>query len=121
MDMIIPSGIWQTDGGSTLKLIMRDGLISGSYSTIHGQPEIGEEVAITGMVNGDLVGFVASWGKYKSMTSWCGKFGYDKERACIRTVWHLARDFADKGHTMPNDYWESFLTYTGTYYLVETL
>lgn len=120
MNLIVPNGIWRTDGGSTLKLIIENSQVSGTYSTIHGQPKPGEEVPIIGFANGDLIGFVASWGPYKSLTSWCGKFGHDKERPCIRTVWHLARNFADKAHTQPNEHWESFLTYAGTYYLVET-
>ncbi len=117
----IRSGVWKTDGGSALRLIVDGDVVRGTYATIHGQPIPGQEFPIIGFVNDELIGFVCSWGEHKSMTSWCGRYGLDEQdgRECIRTVWHLGRMFADKAHAIPNDFWESFHTFTGVYYWVE--
>ncbi len=117
----IRSGIWQTDGGSTIRLIVETNKVSGSYETIHGQPEPGQTFPITGFVNDELIGFVTSWDKYKSMTSWCGRYGVENGRECIYTVWHLGRMFADPAHQVSNDFWCSFITFTGYYYWVREL
>ncbi len=114
--MQIRTGIWKTEGGSTIRLIVDGHAVRGSYETIHGQPQPGEQYPITGFVNDELIGFVASWGPYKSMTSWCGRHGEHNGRECIHTVWHLGRMYADPAHTIENDFWCSFHTYTGCYY-----
>ena len=114
----LASGVWQTDGGSTLHLVIDGTQVSGTYCSIHGQPRPDETFPITGYVNDDMIAFVTSWGPYKSMTSWSGRYGVEGERECIRTVWHLVRKYADKAHTIENDFWESFMTFTGIYYRV---
>ena len=114
----IRSGLWRTEGGSELELVFANGKVTGWYSSIHGQPKPGERFPIIGFVNGDLIGFVCSWGTYKSVTSWCGRYGLEGGRECIRTAWHLARLYADRAHKQENEYWETFISYTGTYFLV---
>ncbi len=115
----IRTGIWRTDGGSELNIKVQDGRIEGHYRSIHGQPQPDESFPVIGFVNGELAGFVCSWGKYQSITSWCGRYSIDNGRECIRTAWHLGRVYADRAHTQENEYWESFVSYTGTYYFVE--
>jgi hypothetical protein len=116
--MGIRTGVWRTAGGSALKLIVENGKVSGQYSTVHGQPKPGREFPIIGMVNGDLIGFICSWNEHHSLTSWCGRYGVEDSRECIRTAWHLARVYADRAHKQENEYWETFTSYTGTYFLV---
>jgi hypothetical protein len=112
--------MWKTDGGSKLDLKVEGDRIFGTYQSSHGQPSPDEVVAITGFVNGDLIAFVASWGRHCSMTAWTGRLTVDEQgRECIKTSWTLVRKFADRAHTQENEVWESFLTYSGTYYSVE--
>ena len=115
---MIRTGLWKTEGGSVLNLIVEDERVSGTYTTIHGQPRPDEAVPIIGFVNDDLIAFVASWGKHRSMTSWSGRFCIDHDRECIRTSWTLVRKFADREHRQENELWESFITFSGTYYLM---
>jgi hypothetical protein len=114
----IRTGIWKTAAGSALKLIVEDSKVSGQYSTVHGQPTPGKAFPIVGMTNGDLIGFICSWNEHHSLTSWCGRYGIEGGRECIRTAWHLARVYADRAHKQENEYWETFTSYTGTYFLV---
>jgi len=115
---MIRTGQWQTDGGSYIDLMIDGKNVSGFYCSIHGQPQPDEKFPIIGFVNDDLISFCCSWGDYKSMTSWCGRYGVDDNgRECIRTVWNLGRKYADKAHTIENDFWESFIHFTGIYYL----
>jgi hypothetical protein len=113
----IRSGVWKTAGGSILTLVIEENLVTGTYASIHGQPKPGEVFPIVGFVNDDLISFTTSWGPYKSMTSWVGRHGFDQGRECIRTNWTVVRKYADRAHTQENEYWESFINYTGTYYL----
>jgi hypothetical protein len=119
--MSIRSGIWMTDGGSRLDLRIDGTKVSGYYSSAHGQPKPDERFPVTGFINGDLIGFVCSWEKYQSVTSWCGRYERLPDgRECIKTVWHLGRLFADKVHAVPTEEASfTFLTYSGTYYRVQ--
>lgn len=121
--MTIPSspictGLWKTEGGSYFDLqVHQDNTVSGFYCSIHGQPQPDEKFPLLGYVNHDLIGFAVSWQRYRSMTSWCGRYDVVQGRPCIRTVWHLGRTYADRQHTVKNEYWETFLNYSGIYYL----
>lgn len=115
----IRTGLWKTASGSALHLVIHGEDAHGTYQTAHGQPDSNEHFHIKGFVNGDLIGFVTSWGKYKSVTSWVGRYYYDstRDQEYIVTIWHLARDYADRAHAEPNEIWESFHTLSDIYYL----
>ena len=96
------------------------GTMTGTYCSIHGQPSPESEFPIVGFVNDELIAFVTSWGKHCSMTSWSGRFFQSEDgKPSIRTSWTLVRKFADRAHLQENEYWESFITYAGTYFLCE--
>ncbi len=115
------TGKWITAGGSCLDLkVNLNGQVTGFYSSSHGQPKSDEKFPITGFINEDLIGFVCSWEKYKSMTSWCGRYTEENGKPCIKTVWHLGRMFSDKEHLVPTTEASfTFLTYSGKYFLKE--
>lgn len=110
---IIKSGRWETDGGGgklTLK-IAADGLVTGSFKTAGGRPKPEEEFPVTGWVNGEIISFTVSWLKYRSITTWCGRYYNDHGKDTISFLWHLARQFSDEALTKPNDF--AFTFHTG--------
>ena len=106
----ITSGTWAAHNGSELKLIIsEDNTVSGTYNTGSGKPEISEHFPVTGYVNGDLIGFVVSWTRYNSITSWCGRFTLEEDgRECIKAMWYLGR--MHKANNEETQMWETFLT-----------
>jgi hypothetical protein len=118
----IRPGLWVTEGGSRLLLNIDDeGLVSGSYSTSHGRPDPDERFAVTGQVNHDLIGLICSWGRFRSMTSWCGRYYREGDRDTIHYMWHLAREFEDADNTVPTDITFTFHTMSGIFYFEKEL
>ncbi|MBI1309204.1 MAG: hypothetical protein GC129_05070 [Proteobacteria bacterium] len=114
------SGLWRHPSGSELDLtIHADGSLTGRYRTAGGRPGLATWFPLTGFRNGDLLGFVVSWGEYHSLTSWCGRYVVEKDgREALRTTWLLGRMFADKALSEPTAPWETFHINTDTYYFV---
>lgn len=113
----IKSGTWLSKGGSCLVFHIGDnGQLSGYYSTVHGRTEKGETFPITGFVNNEMIGFVCSWGKYTSVSTWCGRWKPEDGQDCLHVVWHLGRQFADEALTIPNELTFTFHTNAGKFY-----
>lgn len=116
------SGVWINDGGSELHLTVDGAKAGGFYVTTAERPRAGHGYPLTGQVNGDLIGFVVSWEECMSLTSWCGRYAVtDDGRECIKTVWHLGRLFEDRGNTVPNPVWSTFIVNTCDYYYARPL
>ena len=115
----IRNGIWRGDTGSFFNLSLTDrGMVEGTFCSQHGQPDKDAHFPVTGFINGPLIGLVVSWGTHKSITSWAGMYEVIDVREGIHTAWHLVREYADRGHTQKNEYWEAVLNYTGSYYYI---
>ena len=113
---IIKSGVWETKGGSRLILkINENGLVSGSYATSHGRPGQDDFFPVTGWVNHNLLSLCCAWGEHRSMTTWCGRFYHEDGKDVIKYMWHLAREFEDKEHTVENNLTFTFHTMSGTF------
>jgi hypothetical protein len=117
------SGLWRHPSGSELELVVEENnVLSGRYRTAGGRPGLTRWFPLTGFCNGDLLGFVVSWGDYHSLTSWCGRYIIENDgKEAIRTVWLLGRLYANKALTEPTAPWETFHTNTDTYYYVNPL
>jgi hypothetical protein len=116
----IRSGDWQSKGGSSLHLIIdENGRVKGNYATVHGRAAPDEIYPITGFVNGEMIGFVCSWGDHCSVSTWCGRWSQDENGDdCLNVVWHLGRQFADDAKTIPNQLTFTFHTNAGKFYRV---
>lgn len=113
----IQSGAWTSKGGSRLTLaIDADGKVSGEYATVHGRAAPDEIYPITGFVNGEMIGFVCSWGPHGSVSTWCGRWAQEDGQDCLHVVWHLGRQFADDAKTVPNLMTFTFHTNAGKFF-----
>lgn len=111
------SGIWSSGKGSIFTLsIDKKGCVSGFYQTAHGRPDPAERFAVTGFVNGNLIGMVVSWGAFSSLTTWCGRYTSNDGEEKLHLVWNYARAFADKENSVPVDEWATVITNAGDYY-----
>ena len=118
---IIKPGRWQTKDGSILEFdINSEGLITGFYQTVKGQPSSDEKFPVTGFVNGDLIGLTCSWGEYHSVTSWCGRYINENGRDTIHYMWHLAREYEDVDNKVKADITFTFHTMSGVFYYVDS-
>jgi hypothetical protein len=102
-------GRWKNDMGSTMELhVAPDGSLKGTYQTNVGAAKPWERFELSGYVAGDLIAFVANFGKYDSLTAWVGQHTVDGGRERIRTLWHLANNVPDSEE--PTRLWSSILT-----------
>ena len=112
----IKSGLWTTKGGSGLSIeILADGQVKGEYSTSHGRPDIDQKFPVIGFANHDLISLCCSWGEFRSMTTWCGRYFKEDGRDVIKYMWHLAREFEDKELTVKNNLTFTFHTMSGEF------
>ncbi|MBA2749351.1 MAG: hypothetical protein H0U45_11580 [Tatlockia sp.] len=90
-------------------LVARDGKITGIYKTAVGSPGNLEGFDLLGFASGDLISFTVNFGKYGSLTSWCGQHTEDVAgSAIIKTMWILAQNVPDPQE--PNNLWGAVLT-----------
>lgn len=103
------NGVWVNELGSKMILtVTPSGTISGTYQTTVGSPGSAEEFDIVGFVSSDLISFTVNFGKYGSLTSWCGQHTEIATGAVIKTVWILAKNIADDQER--NNLWGAVLT-----------
>ncbi len=101
-------GRWKNDVGSTMELHLGpDGSVKGTYSTNVGAAKPWERFELVGFAAGDLIAFVANFGKYDSLTAWVGQHTVADGRERIRTLWHLAKNVPDSEE--PTRLWSSIL------------
>ena len=67
-----------------------------------------EEFDLVGFASGDLISFTVDFGKYGSLTSWCGQHTDSGTGAIIKTMWLLAKNVPDE--LEPANLWGAVLT-----------
>jgi hypothetical protein len=78
------NGVWVNELGSKMDLsVTEDGKVYGVYQTAVGAPGKWEEFELAGFASGDLISFTVNYGKYSSLTSWCGQHTHDKQGSAI--------------------------------------
>lgn len=104
------NGTWVNELGSRMNLsVAAGGKITGTYKTAVGSPGSLEEFDLVGFAFGDLISFTVNFGKYGSLTSWCGQHTEDANGgAIIKTMWILAENVPDPQE--PKKLWGAVLT-----------
>jgi hypothetical protein len=104
------NGTWVNELGSIMNLsVAHDGKTTGTYKTAVGSPGSLEEFDLVGFASGDLISFTVNFGKYDSLTSWCGQHTQDANGgAIIKTMWILAENVPDPQE--PKNLWGAVLT-----------
>lgn len=103
----IKSGLWRHTSGSELELVVEGPAVRGRYRTAGGRPGLGSWFPVTGVINGELLGFCVSWEEFGSLTSWCGRYEVKDGHETLRTTWLLGRLYADKALREPTAPWET--------------
>ncbi len=119
MGLGIRTGIWRTESGSTIRLIVEGASVSGTYETAHGQPASNEIFDVTGFTDGEFIGFVVLWTGHHSITSWTGRYCVDDRGEHIRTLWHLGHKYKDAAHTEPTEAWNCIISNFSLFYFVD--
>ncbi len=106
------SGEWINQNGSTVKLVVQDGAVSGWYRSAKGRAAIAKRYRLIGQQNGELVTFQVDWqdadANLHAITAFSGRIiGGGRE---IHTVWTLVRQFEDVQQSNPTGAWNAFLT-----------
>lgn len=84
------NGQWHNEHGSRMTLRLDEhGRLIGKFSSGVGLALPGEEFDVLGFAAGDLVAFVVNFGKYDSLTSWCGHLVSENGVVAIRTMWQM--------------------------------
>jgi hypothetical protein len=109
------NGAWVNELGSKMNLsVTEDGKVYGIYQTAVGAPGNWEEFDLVGFASGDLISFTVNFGKYGSLTSWCGQHTDDPHGgAMIKTMWILAENVPDPQE--PKNLWGAVLTGSNTF------
>ncbi len=103
------NGTWINELGSKMTLaVAAGGEITGIYKTAVGSPGSLEKFDLVGFASGDLISFTVNFGKYGSLTSWCGQHTDDAAGAIIKTMWILAQNVPDPQE--PKNLWGAVLT-----------
>jgi hypothetical protein len=85
------AGKWYNQHGSEIELATYGaGRIRGTFRSGVGVPDPEEEFEVVGVVNGELVGFVVSFGKYDSVTSWTGHVGIHDGQETLHCLWQMS-------------------------------
>lgn len=84
-------GKWYNQHGSEIDLTIDErGRIHGSFRSSVGFPDPEETFDVLGILNGDLVAFVVSFGKYDSVTSWTGHVAKPDGVETLDCLWHMS-------------------------------
>ena len=104
------SGKWKNKLGSEVEFSVKGSKVTGKYRTAVGAPTPSEEFPLIGVVNGDIISFSVSWGKYGSVTSWVGQHTLDEKqkKESIATMWLLVKNIDETNE--PQSLWGAFLT-----------
>jgi len=104
------NGVWINQLNSKMTLnVTASGNVTGKYSTAVGAPGTAEEFDLVGFASGDLISFAVDFGKYGSLTSWCGQHtDLPGGGAVIKTMWLLAKNVPDPQE--PTHLWGAVLT-----------
>lgn len=98
------SGLWRSQHGSEMRLIMEGNDISGTFTTYEGV--FRHHVAdIKGVAIGDLTSLTALWRISGSITSWSGQFLEENGHAVLKLMWRLITEMAEP--VEPRFYWMS--------------
>jgi hypothetical protein len=103
-------GTWKNELKSEMDLEVNGNTVTGQYRTAVGAPGEYEEFDITGVINGDLISFIVSWGNYGSVTAWVGQHTVDETggNELIETQWQLVKNIAEA--TEPKALWGDVIT-----------
>ena len=115
----IKPGKWYSKKGSRLLIDIdsETGKITGKYATSHGRPDKDTFFDVTGWANGEMVAFTCSWGKHRSVSTWCGQLRTDENgKEHLYVMWVLAREFANEEQTIKTSPTYLFHTNTGKFY-----
>ncbi len=109
------NGVWVNELTSKMNLsVSADGKVTGIYQTAVGSPGNWEEFDLVGFASGDLLSFTVNFGKYGSLTSWCGQHTDGAHGgAMIKTMWILAENVPDPQE--PKNLWGAVLTGSNTF------
>lgn len=84
------AGTWHNQHGSTMDLeVGARGEVTGRFRTAVGLAEPGEEFAVTGFVQGDMVAFTVDFGARRSLTAWVGHGCVEGGVARLETLWQM--------------------------------
>lgn len=85
------TGKWYNQHGSEIDLAIGEGgRLRGTFRSNVGFPEPDEPFEAEGFVNGALISFVVSFGKYDSVTSWTGHAGVRDGKETLYCLWHMS-------------------------------
>ena len=95
-------GTWSNDRGSQLVIdtVDADGHFHGAFRSGVGNVDPSAAFRVSGIANGDVVGFSVAFGAAGSVATWSGQLTRAKDEGGapedrLVTTWHLARDVAD--------------------------
>lgn len=100
----VVAGVYRNERGSLLTLAVNGGRLHGAFRSAVGNVASETRFAVSGVVNGDVVGFVVDFGKAGSVGAWSGQLRGDE----LVLLWHLSRDVGDDEEKM--GLWSSVLT-----------
>jgi len=84
------AGTWHNQHGSVMDLrVGGDGKITGRFKTGVGLSGCGEDFALTGFVEGDMIAFTVDFGARRSLTAWVGHACLEGGSARIETLWQM--------------------------------
>lgn len=98
------AGVYTNERGSRLTLDVDGTALRGSFRSAVGNVQSDKRFAVSGVVNGDVVGFVVDFGGAGSVGAWSGQQRGDD----LVLLWHLSREVKDDEEKM--GLWSSVLT-----------
>jgi hypothetical protein len=98
------AGTFKNERGSLLTLEVDGSALRGTFRSAVGNVPSESRFAVSGVVNGDVVGFVVDFGRAGSVGAWSGQLRGDE----LVLLWHLSRDVKDDEEKM--GLWSSVLT-----------
>lgn len=108
-------GTWTNERGSQLVIdaVDVDGHFHGAFRSGVGNVDPSAAFRVSGIANGDVVGFSVAFGAAGSVATWSGQLTQGKDDGGATedrmvTTWHLARDVADADEAA--QLWSSTLT-----------
>ena len=87
------TGIWRNQRGSVLEVRVEDTRLSGWFAATAGGE--GEPVAVSGLVQDDLITFHASFPKHGTIVSWVGQHTILSGVGVIEMQWLHASNIPD--------------------------
>jgi hypothetical protein len=107
-------GLWYNQHGSRIDLLVSEnGAVQGTFRSPVGLSKGKDEALVLGFTSGDLLSFVANFGKYASLTAWTGHLVEDAGDNVLEMQWQMT--VAIPGRASRDDLWRGIWTGSDTF------